>query len=136
MSTTRSTRSGSRRERGAGLIGEPCRRRRFLLFLLVAVQVTYDLYATSAVTSAAFDAARMVAAGADRVPRAPTPKRTLRRVLGRYGDRVTFNWSETTDSVVLRVAATNPGFLPTTLRRPLGVDRVERTVHARIERLR
>jgi hypothetical protein len=140
--TTRSIRSAGssrgRSERGIGLIGTVAGVAAFLTFLLFAVQISYDLYATSAVTSAAFDAVRVVA-GADAAddPAARSEAEdTVRRVLGRYGERVTFTWRVEADVVGLRVQSTNPGFLPVALRRPLGVDAVDRTVRARIERVR
>ena len=141
MSTTKSARSGSSRftkvERGTSLIGSLAGVVVFVCFLLFAVQVSYDLYATSAVTSAAFDAVRL-AAGADGGTEAArmAAEAHAREVLGRYGDRVTFAWSRTDDAVLLRVQATNPGFLPSMLRRPLRIDRVDRTVTARVERFR
>lgn len=140
MSTTRSAKSVSSRaltERGTSLVGSVAGVLVFVCFLLFAVQISYDLYATSAVTSAAFDAVR-IAAGATVDPdSARTNAEThARQVLGRYGDRVTFTWSQTGDSVTLHVEATNPSFLPTTLRRPLRLDRVDRTVTARVEQFR
>ncbi len=142
MSITRSIRSGSSHagaiENGIGLIGNLVGVVAFLSFLLFAVQISYDLYATSAVTSAAFDAVRLVA-GADAVDAAAIrdeAEASARRVLGRYGDRLAFQWHEDGDQVSLRVRANNPSFLPAALRRPLGLDTVDRTVRARIERFR
>jgi hypothetical protein len=107
-----------------------------LVLLLFAVQVVYDLYATSAVTAAAYDAARVVA-GADGGPAATTvAEEGARDALGRYGERVRFTWTLDGDVVQLHVVARNPGFLPESLRRPLGVDTVDRTVRVRTERLR
>lgn len=137
MSTTRSARSASRPEKGIGLVGSLAGVVAFLTFLLFAVQLAYDLYATSAVTSAAYDAVRVVA-GADAAHDDAARERAeadVRRVLGRYGDRVTFSWEVTDVAVALRVQATNPSFLPAALRRPMRLDSVDRTVRARIERL-
>ena len=142
MSTTRSARSASRgattRQRGIGLVGSLAGVVAFLSFLLFAVQLAYDLYATSAVTSAAFDAVRVVAGGdaASGDTARADAEESVRRVLGRYGDRVAFTWSVDDDVVALRVQATNPSFLPAALRRPLRLDEVDRTVRARVERLR
>lgn len=142
MSTTRSARSASKgvsaRQRGIGLVGSIAGVVAFLSFLLFAVQIAYDLYATSAVTSAAFDAVRVVAgsdAAGNDAARADAEE-SVRRVLGQYGDRVAFTWSVDDEVVVLRVQATNPSFLPAALRRPLRLDQVDRTVRARVERLR
>ena len=141
MSTTRSAKSGSscaaHGERGVGLIGTLAGVIAFLVFLLFAVQLAYDLYATSAVTSAAYDAVRVVA-GADAARDAAARSRAeddVRRVLGRYGDRVIFTWIVDNGVVALRVEAANPSFLPTALRRPLALDNVDRTVRARIEQV-
>ncbi|MEY2475796.1 MAG: hypothetical protein QOG87_1111 [Actinomycetota bacterium] len=107
-----------------------------LVLLLLAVQVVYDLYATSAVTAAAYDAARVVA-GADGGPSAiPVAEDGARQALGRYGERLEFSWAVDGDVVQLHVTATNPGFLPAAMRRPLGVDAVDRTVRLRTERVR
>ena len=107
-----------------------------LVLMLLAVQVVYDLYATSAVTAAAYDAARVVA-GADGGPGATAAAEDgARQALGRYGDRVQFEWAVGEDVVQLHVMARNPGFLPVALRRPLGVDLVDRTVRLRTERFR
>lgn len=107
-----------------------------LVLLLLAVQVVYDLYATSAVTAAAYDAARVVA-GADGGPGATAAAEDgARQALGRYGERLEFTWAIGDDVVQLRVTARNPGFLPAAMRRPLGVDAVDRTVRLRTERFR
>lgn len=105
----------------------------FLLMLTVAVQVVYDLFATSAVTAAAYDAARVVAGSEGDVVRAEAD---ARRALGAYGRRVRFDWVVDLEVVAVRVRAAHPGFVPTGLRRPLGIDAVDRTVRVRVERLR
>jgi hypothetical protein len=126
------------REAGTGVISSITGVFVFLVLLLFAVQVTYDLFATSAVSAAAYDAARVVA-GADAQGRASATtdaEAQARRVLGRYGDRVTFTWRVDADWVELQVVAVNPGFLPVAIRRPLGADVVDRTIRIRVERLR
>lgn len=111
----------------------------FLVLLLLAVQVTYNLYATSAVTAAAADGVR-IAAGADAAvspDRRAAAEAHIRTLLGAYGEqRVQFEWVENPDGdeEILTVRATNPSFLPSALRRPLGFDEIERTVRMRIER--
>ena len=136
MSTSRSAASAAEGERGTGVISSIFGLLVVLVLLLLAVQVTYDLYASSAVTAAAYDAARLVA-GADGGPAtAGAAEAGARRALGRYGERVSFTWTVGDDTVQLRVVAANPGFLPTALRRPLGVDVVDRTVRVRTERFR
>lgn len=113
----------------------------FLVLMLVSVQVLYNLYATSAVTAAAYDGARLVAgfdaAGDPEAVRAA--EEHVRSVLGVYGrDRLRLVWEEDPleRDVILRVSAKNPSFLPRHLRAPLGLDTVDRTIRVRIERER
>lgn len=113
----------------------------FLLLMLLAVQVLYNLYATSAVTAAAYDGAR-IAAGSDAAGD-PAALRSaedhIRSVLGRYGtERLHLVWEEDPQGrdVVLRVSADNPSFLPKQLRAPLGLHTIDRTIRVRIERTR
>ena len=114
----------------------------FLVLLLFAVQVLFNLYATSMVTAAAFDGARL-AAGSDAGPDGQARQAAeahVRDVLGEYSTRDGFalEWSEDPlgRDVVLTVRASNPSFLPAAVRRPLGFDRIERTVRVRIEDVR
>ena len=109
----------------------------FLLFLLLAVQVAYNLYATTMVTSAAHDAARRIA-GADMRddPNAQVvAERWVRELLGSYGREHVRNVTLRTDrqQVVLRIEADNPSLLPPVIRRPIGLDSIDRTVRVRIE---
>ncbi len=109
----------------------------FVILLLLAVQVVYDLYATSVVTAAAWDGARIAAgsdADGDTVARAQAEDHVV-DVLGSFGRRrVALAWGGDDDTVELRVRATNPSFLPVALKRPLGIDVIDRTVRVRRER--
>jgi hypothetical protein len=99
----------------------------FLVLLLFAAQLAMNLYATSAVTSVAFDAARRVAA-ADGVTPAEA-EASARQVLGEQ--QLTFHWDDTRDDVVvLRVEAERPSMLPH-VHLPFQV--VDRTVTVRRE---
>jgi hypothetical protein len=122
-------------EAGAGLIGTIAGVTVFLAFLLFAVQLLFNLYAASAVTTAAYDAARVVA-GSEGGGSTATAETRARQVLGRYADRVTFEWAVDADDVALRVRATNPSFLLPALGGLLGFDEIDRTVRVRVERLR
>ncbi|MGH9064268.1 MAG: hypothetical protein ACRD0L_09930 [Acidimicrobiales bacterium] len=127
-----------RGQAGTGLIASVVGVAVFLTLLLLAVQVLFDLYARSAVGSAAFDAARIVAgsdAGATPAARADATT-DARGVLGRYGSRATFAWQVEPDAVELTVSVDNPSLLPAFLSGPLGLDHVERTVVVRRERVR
>ena len=126
--TTSATDGG---ERGAGLLPTVAGVAVFLVLLLFAVQVLLNLYATSVVTGAAYDAARTVAATGGDPMAVEGAEDHARSVMGRYGDRVEFEWDVAGDDVVLHVSAENRMFAF-----PGGVQRLDRTVRARIECVR
>lgn len=108
----------------------------FLLLLLFAVQVLFNLYSASAVQAAAFDAARLVATNPSAEPGAQAlAERHVRAVLGRYGDErvrsVDVDFED--DSVVLTVSAENRSLLPRLLPGGLASDEIERSARVRIE---
>jgi hypothetical protein len=111
----------------------------FLLMLLTAVQVLFNLYATSVVTAAAHDAAREVAgfrsAGA-RCAAAVDAEQGFHHDLGDYGrqGRASLEWDCLDPSVVtVRVQATHPSVLPARLRGLLDLGHLDRTIEVRIE---
>lgn len=126
-----------RDERGTGPISVWIGFVLFLGMLLFAVQALVDLYATSVVTSVAYDAARQVA-GSDGGPSARTgAEGQARRLLGRFGSQVSFDWSgSTADDVVLRVRGRVPSVLLPPQRGPLPFGSIDRTVRLRVERFR
>lgn len=127
-------------DRGAGLVSTLSGVLGFLSIMFLAVQLLVHLYATSMVTSAAHEGARLAArGGVDQTDPASVAfararaEARVRQLLGRFGDRVTMDWSGSdTDHVVLRVQATSPRFLLG----DLTAHRIDRTVHARVETLR
>jgi hypothetical protein len=127
-------------ERGAGLFGTIAGVTVFLALLTVAVQILVNLHSASVVTSAAYDAARQVAAEGQRPPldddvkaRAEAHARSL---LGRLGDDTEFEWIEDDPAVVqLRVVARSPRFLLPVVDGALGLDEIDRTVTVRLEEL-
>ena len=129
---------------GTGLIGTFAALVVFLAFLLFAVQLLVDLYASSVTTSAAFDGARVVAGSrADHadavavVAAERTAEARVRAELGTFGRSVTFDWTGTDDdSVQLRIQGEAPRFLWPGLQHALGVGHVDRTVRVRVERWR
>ena len=120
-------------ERGAGLIGVSAGVAAFLLLLAFAVQLLFNLYATSSVTAAAYDAARMVAADGGDPATVPDAEAHAREVLGRYAERVRFDWERSDDTTVrLHVAADNHNPLFSGLGLT-ALQRVDRTVEVRVE---
>lgn len=107
----------------------------FLVLLLFCVQVLFNLYATSVVTAAAYDAARAVAHRGGDEAAVGEAEAAARAVLGRYGDRVAFDWDLSDRDVVLRVRAENRmfAFPGVTLD---ALQTVDRTVRARVECVR
>ena len=146
---TRSTRSAAdphraglrkagRPEAGAGVISTVAGVTVFLVLLLFAVQVLVGLYATSVVTAATYDAAKVLA-GADTGDSAmgrANAEDGARRQLGRYGEKAAFAWENDAEVVRLHVQAPRPTLLPHTLVRGVGLSDIERTVVVRVERVR
>jgi hypothetical protein len=102
------------------------------------VRLLFNLYATSVVTSVAYDAARSVAiesaqpATQQDLDAAITRARTQ---LGGYRDRATFQWDLSDPEVVrLRIRAVNPRMLAPPLDQLVGMDVIDRTVTVRVER--
>jgi hypothetical protein len=133
-----------RGSRGASQLGTIAGFVVFLAFMLLAVQVLLGLFHRSIVTSAAHEAARVVAsrdvdqrdAAAVATARARGERRA-RQLLGRSGDDLELDWSDSdTDTVVLHVWATSPRVLLPGLQTQLGFDHVDRTVRVRVETLR
>ena len=127
-----------RSERGGGPISAWLGFVVFLGLLLFAVQALFNLYATSVVTAVAYDAARRVAVADGGTASIGAAEADARRALGRYGERVTFDWSGTDDGqvVVLSVHARNPTRLLPALAGPLAFDEIDRTVRVRVETFR
>ena len=129
--------SSRSRDDGSGLIPTVTGVTVFLLLLLFAVQIVFNLYSNSAVQAAAFDAARLTAAeGADWSRAQDRAEAHVRNVLGRYGaERVDSVEVELDgDEVVLTVKAQNRSLLPLLLPDGLASDTVERSARVRIER--
>jgi hypothetical protein len=106
----------------------------FLVMLLFAVQVLFNLYAASVVTAVSYDAARRVAGSNGGVSYIGQAEADARQALGRYSDRVTFDWSATSaDEVVLRVQSQNPSVLLPLHKGPAALDHLDRTIRVRVE---
>ncbi len=126
---------------GTGLIATFAAVIVFLAFLLFAVQLLVHLYATTSVTSAAFDGARMVAGSrtdhgdptAVAAARGAAEVR-MRDELGSFGRTVHFDWSGSDTQVVqVRLVGDAPGFLWPGLGDVAGARHIDRTVRVRVE---
>lgn len=124
-------------ERGGGPISIWFGFSAFLVLLLFATQVMFNLYAASVVTAVSYDAARRVAAADGGTDFAAQAETDARQSLGRYASRVTFDWSGSTgDEVVLRVQARNPNVLLPVVAGRAAFDQLDRTIRVRVERFR
>jgi hypothetical protein len=124
-------------EAGTGIVGTLAGAAAVLLFLLLAAHVLVHLYATSVVTAAAFDAARIVS-GSDGGPAAQQQALDhARGLLGRWADDVDLAFVRVDDEqVVLRARGDSPALLPRTLNQVAGIGVIEREVVIRTERFR
>ncbi len=124
-------------ERGGGPISLWVGFSVFLVMLLFAVQVLFNLYAASVVTAVSYDAARRVAGGDGGESYVAEAEEQARQSLGRYSEKVTFDWSGTSsEEVVLRVQSDNPSVLLPMMAGPAALDRLDRTIRVRVERFR
>lgn len=130
-------------EDGTGLIGSAAGVAAFLLFLLFAVQLIANLYATSTVTAAGYDAARSVASASvdHRNPQAVAvaqqeAERHLRDLLGTMGRSAELSWSSDGDQIRLHLVVDSPGIIPSSVRDTTGLRRIDRTFVVRIEQTR
>lgn len=125
--------------RGAGLLGALAALLVFLILLLAAVQVLFNLHADSMVTSAGFEAARVVAGfdrAADRCRAVDAGDRRFREALGRFGTAgsIRLDWTcNDPNQVRLAVAAEYPTVLPPFVRGLTGLGRLDRTITVRVE---
>lgn len=127
-------------EKGAGLISTAAGVVVFLVFLLFAVQLLFAMYASSTVTAVTNDAAQRAASegtGALELIEADA-----RRSMGAVGERATFTWATDDsdgdgepDTVVLRVVAVPPRFIPPSIGGAIGFGEIDRVVRVRQEQL-
>jgi len=133
-----------RRDRGTGLFGSSFGLLVFLAFLLLTVHVLANLWAGTVVTTAATQAARVVASqppptgrgdldGAELVRARSQAEADARTLLGRIGNQAEFDWSGSDAAqVVVTVRVPSPSVLPPGLRHT-DVGVVERTAAVRQE---
>lgn len=139
MNTGAERRRGSLDDHGAGMIGTSAGFLVFLLLLFAAVQILFNLYATSMVTSAAHEAAREVAgytAATDRCGAVAAAEARFIEALGEYGrdGYANLTWNCTDPEVVtLQVVANHPTVLPERMAGLIDLGRLDRTIVVRIE---
>jgi hypothetical protein len=126
-------------DRGAGTFGTAAGLLVFLLLMFSAVQILFNLHATSMVTAAAHDAATEVAgfrSSTDRCGAIPRAEELFRTRLGEYGagGHADLHWTcGGTETVRVRVVARHPSVLPHRLRGLLGLGELDRTIEIRAE---
>jgi Flp pilus assembly protein TadG len=132
-----------RDDRGVELIPTAAGFLVFVLFLLLAVQVLYGLYATSTVRGALNDAASRAANGASGEAELQQLADDAERSLGRMGDRTTIelrlvddDGDGMADVVVGSALADPPRLVPPPFRGVTGLDDIDVSVRVRIERFR
>ena len=130
-------------ERGTGVVSTLVGATAFLTMLLFATQLVLNLYATSTVTAAAFDGARIVAGSQGGESAEAEAEAHVRSLLSRYSaaGRLELSWAYRdtdavpgADVVALTVDADHPTRLLRVMRLPF--QHVRRTVTVRIESFR
>ena len=130
-------------DRGVGMVPTAAGFVVFLLFLLLAVQVLYGLYATSTVRAVLNDAASRAANGVASEAELATLADDAERSLGPMGDRTTIllrlvddDADGVPDVVAGSAVASPPRFVPPPLGGVAGLDDIDVAVRVRIERRR
>ena len=101
----------------------------FLVFLLFAVQVLWSLYATTVVTSAAYDAGRLAARTGD----ATAGEARFESSIGSYDADVSISVPAGEGVVTVTVTGENPSMLPDRFARVMPFGRIDRTIEIRNE---
>jgi hypothetical protein len=126
-------------DRGAGTIGTAAGFLVFVLLLLTAVQVLFNLYATSIVTAAAHDVAIDVAgfqSADDRCAATATADVDFAEALGTYGaaGHAELEWTCADPEIIsVRIVASHPSVLPPRLIGLRSLTELDRTIEIRIE---
>ena len=130
-------------DRGVGMVPTAAGFLVFLVFLLMAVQVLYGLYATSTVRGALNDAASRAANGLAGEAELARLADDAERSLGPMGGRTTIllrlvddDADGVPDVVVGSALADPPRFVPPGLSGVVGLDDIDVSVRVRIERFR
>lgn len=117
------------RDEGVGLLGTFSGLAVFMVLLFFAVHLLLGLYVRSAVTAAAYDAARIVATEQGS---ALDAEAHVRQIVGGVAEGLTVQVVPGGDVVVVRVRATSPQLLPRMMAR-VGIETTTRDIHIRRE---
>jgi hypothetical protein len=101
----------------------------FLIFLLLATQLMWSLYATSVVASAAYDAGRTAARSGD----AGAGLERFESAIGSYDAQVVISVPSGDGTVTVVVTGANPSLLPDRFARSLPFGTIDRTIEIRNE---
>ena len=129
-------------DRGTGLFGMIMGLTVFLLLLVATVQILFNSYATTVVSSAAADAVRVVAgydSADDRCAATADAEAAFWQALGDYrqSGSATLTWiCNDPETVSLAVVADHPTILPQQLRGLTGLGRLDRVIEVRVEDMR
>jgi hypothetical protein len=122
-------RFGRATDRGTGLFGSVFGLMIFLVFMLLAVQVLWSLYATSMVTGAAYDAGRAAA----RNGSAEAGMARFEHTVGGYDADVEISVPAGQGAVTVVITGQNPTMLPDRFARVLPFGTIDRTIEIRNE---
>lgn len=122
-------REGAAPARGVGILSSVFGLMFFLVFMLLAVQVMWSLYATSVVTGAAYDAGRVAARTGD--PAAGQAR--FENTIGEYDADVAITMPAGPGVVTVVITGENPTVLPDRFARVLPFGTINRTVEVRNE---
>ncbi len=118
-----------RGDRGTGLFGSVFGLLIFLVFMLLAVQVLWSLYATSMVTGAAYDAGRTAA----RTGSASAGEARFQNTVGGYDAEVSIDVPAGVGTVTVSLTGENPTMVPDRFARVLPFGTIDRTIEIRNE---
>lgn len=130
-----------RDDRGTGMIGSIIGLSLFFGFVLLAMQVAVALYATTVVTSAAFDAARIYSSSSTTGADWSVAEAHASDQLGAWGSEVDFSVEEVggdggRERVAVRATGHAPALLPRWIGELTGTRSIDRTIEVRAAEFR
>jgi Flp pilus assembly protein TadG len=120
-----------RDERGTGVVGTAFGAAVFIAFLLLATHTLLSLYASSVISATAWDAARLAADSRASDSQVAAEAKARNRLHG--FENVSVDVRQDENGVTVHIQADRPMFLPAALAKSSGLQRFDKTVHARTE---